>query len=43
MIIYISIVFFSKIKIILWGPVVYEVLLKLYGQDLWPNSPIRGH
>ena len=29
-------------KGLLWGPVVYEVLLKLYGQGLWPNGPIRG-
>ena len=26
----------------MWGPVVYEALLRLYGLSLWPNDPIRG-
>ena len=26
----------------MWGPIVYKVLLSLYGLGLWPNGPIRG-
>ena len=26
----------------MWEPVVYEVLLRLYGLGLWPNGSIRG-
>ena len=26
----------------MWGSVISEVLLRLYGLGLWPNNPIQG-
>ena len=26
----------------MWGSVISEVLLRLYGLSLWPNNPIQG-
>ena len=32
----------EKMKWGMWGPVISEVLLRLYGLGLWPNDPIWG-
>ena len=33
----------ANLELLLWGPVISSVLLRLYGMGLRPNDPIRGH